>query len=439
MKKLLLTACAVMMCIFANAQTIHWLTFIDTTDPNVGRIDGYCRKMLYDYFINEVNAALKGYKTDIQDIYGTRVSPKKCKDVVEKLDITDPNDIIVFYYIGHGVRPATDSDYMRKHPYPQMCLAQNYENEDEFIPLEWVDEQLSTKGARLSVTIGMCCNNVGNVSIKDGPNFSPNYGPTYLSNNKIKRIQELFLNTRGHIIATSSSPGQTSGCVQVNGPQPCHPLLAMQNPQWFRDWFSFAICCFFQTQLDKYDRPLNWDNFLRMISGFVDSNTHGTQTPIYNIYPTKIISKTEQPNTTQTKPSEPIKPQPVTEEQIEVTQKKQVSNKTIQQGDEGSRDWINELTNHLSTLINVSLAESERQALEMSLSKNLFAENAVVKFLAQDSNTNTIIDKADVSDWLGILATNPNGRIIKVIVEEGTFDANKKIKILKVREIYKQQ
>ena len=67
----------------------------------------------------------------------------------------------------------------------------------------------------------------------------------------------------------------------------------------------------------------------------------------------------------------------------------------------------------------------------------MIAENAVVKFLAQDSDT--VIDKVEASDWLGILATNPNGRIIKVIVEEGTFDANKKIKTLKVREIYKQQ
>ena len=437
MKKILVTACAVMLCMFANAQTIHWLTFIDTTDPNVGQIDVYGRQMLYGYFINEVNSALesKGYKSDIQDFYGARVTPENCKDAIEMLDITDPNDIIVFYYIGHGVRPAADSEYMKEHPYPQMCMAQDYEDEDKYIPLEWVDEQLSSKGARLSVTIGMCCNSIGsNVSLKDEPNFSPNYGATYLSRNKIKRIQELFLNTRGRIIATSSSPTQTSGCVQIAGPKPCHPLLAMQNPQWFRDWYSFAICSFFQTQLDKYNKTLNWDDFLGIISEFVNWNTGGAQTPIYDIYPAK--SKT-QPIAQEPTQAEPAKPKPVTDEQIEITQKKQVPNETIQKGDEGSRDWINELTNHLSTLINVSLTDSERQSLEMNLSEKLFADNAVVKFLAQDSNT--VIDKADVSDWLGILATNPNGRIIKVIVEEGTFDANKKIKALKVREIYKQQ
>ncbi len=432
MKKTVLTLCAMIICLLANAQTIHWLTFIDTTDPNVGKIDVYGRQMLYGYFINEVNAALesKGYKSDIQDFYGPRVSPENCKDAVEMLSISNPDDIIVFYYIGHGVRPATDSDYMEEHPYPQMCLAQS--DEDKFIPLEWVDEQLSSKGARLAVTIGMCCNSIGsNVSVKEEPNFTPNYGTTYMSSNKIKRIQELFLDTRGHIIATSASPRQTSGCVQIDGPRPCHPLLAMSNPHWFRDWYSFAICCFFQTQLDNYNETLNWHDFLSMINGFVDTNTGHAQTPIHDIYIAQETPKPEQP-----KPTVSPQPESVTEEQIEETQKKQVSNETIQKGDEGSRDWINELTNHLSTLIDISLADSERQTLEMRLSEKLFTENAIVKFLAQGSDE--VIDKSEVCDWLGILATNPNGRIIKVIVEEGTFDSNNKIKTLIVREIYKQ-
>ncbi len=73
--------------------------------------------------------------------------------------------------------------------------------------------------------------------------------------------------------------------------------------------------------------------------------------------------------------------------------------------------------------------------MEKNLSEKLFAENAKVKFLAQDG---AVIDKLDVSDWLGILATNPQGDILKVVVDEGTFDSNKKIKELKVREIFKK-
>lgn len=419
MKKTISLICSILISCAIQAQTIHWITFIDTTDPNVGQIDVYGRQMLYSYFINEVNAALapKGYKTDIQDFNGYQVSPENCKAAINMLRISDPDDIIVFYYIGHGGRPTTDSDYMRTHPYPQMCLAQHDEN--KFIPLEWVDKQLKSKGARLSVTIGMCCNNLDNrISIKDEPNFSPNYGATYMSENKLSKIQELFLNTKGSVIATSASPSQTSGCFEIY-------QSMIPNPAQYRDRYSYAICSFFQTQLDNYTKTLTWDNFLSAISWFVDKYSNGEQTPIHDIYITRdqrVIKKE--------KVTVPTK------QEIEKTGQRQIANNTIKQGDKNSREWINELTYHLSTLINNSLPNSDRRTLENNLSTSLFSNNAVVKFLAQDGKT--VIDKFDVRDWLGILATNPNGAILKVIVDGGKFDGNKKIKELRVREIYKK-
>lgn len=419
MKKIISLICSILISCAIQAQTIHWITFIDTTDPNVGQIDVYGRQMLYSYFINEVNAALapKGYKTDIQDFNGYQVSPENCKAAINMLRISDPDDIIVFYYIGHGGRPTTDSDYMRTHPYPQMCLAQHDEN--KFIPLEWVDKQLKSKGARLSVTIGMCCNNLDNrISIKDEPNFSPNYGATYMSENKLSKIQELFLNTKGSVIATSASPSQTSGCFEIY-------QSMIPNPAQYRDRYSYAICSFFQTQLDNYTKTLTWDNFLSAISWFVDKYSNGEQTPIHDIYITRdqrVIKKE--------KVTVPTK------QEIEKTGQRQIANNTIKQGDKNSREWINELTYHLSTLINNSLPNSDRRTLENNLSTSLFSNNAVVKFLAQDGKT--VIDKFDVRDWLGILATNPNGAILKVIVDGGKFDGNKKIKELRVREIYKK-
>lgn len=419
MKKIISLICSILISCAIQAQTIHWITFIDTTDPNVGQIDVYGHQMLYSYFIDEVNAALapKGYKTDIQDFNGYQVSPENCKAAINMLRISDPDDIIVFYYIGHGGRPTTDSDYMRTHPYPQMCLAQHDEN--KFIPLEWVDKQLKSKGARLSVTIGMCCNNLDNrISIKDEPNFSPNYGATYMSENKLSKIQELFLNTKGSVIATSASPSQTSGCFEIY-------QSMIPNPAQYRDRYSYAICSFFQTQLDNYTKTLTWDNFLSAISWFVDKYSNGEQTPIHDIYITRdqrVIKKE--------KVTVPTK------QEIEKTGQRQIANNTIKQGDKNSREWINELTYHLSTLINNSLPNSDRRTLENNLSTSLFSNNAVVKFLAQDGKT--VIDKFDVRDWLGILATNPNGAILKIIVDGGKFDGNKKIKELRVREIYKK-
>lgn len=144
MKKISILSMLLLFTLAVQSQTIHWLLFIDTTDPNVGEVDKYGREMLRDYFISEVNAVLKheGYKTDIKDIYGQQVSPETCKRVINNLK-AESDDIIVFYYIGHGGRPVGGSDYDRQHPFPQMCMAQH--NPEKFIPLEWVDEELSKK------------------------------------------------------------------------------------------------------------------------------------------------------------------------------------------------------------------------------------------------------------------------------------------------------
>ena len=190
MKKTALLILALVLTFATQAQTIHWLTFIDTTDDNVGRIDILGRQVLYNRFINVVNAALApaGYSSDIQDYYGTRTTPENCKDAVQNLKC-DEKDIVVFYYIGHGTRAKSDPT-----PYPQMLLAST--NIDKFIPLSWVNDQLKKKGARLAVTIGMCCNVVQDVTSKVSATFSVNYGNTYLDDAAIKNMQKLFLENK---------------------------------------------------------------------------------------------------------------------------------------------------------------------------------------------------------------------------------------------------
>lgn len=409
--------------IVSHSQTIHWLTFIDTTDPNVGQIDIYGKDMLYRHFIDEVNAALsqKGYVTDIQNVYGNQVTPENCKLYVNMLNITNPDDIIVFYYIGHGGRPITDEQYMNSHPYPQLCLAQG--NPDKFIPLEWIHSTLKDKGARLTVTIAMCCNSLeGNIAVKDEPNFNPNYGATYMSANKIKRIQELFLGERGDIIATSASPKQKSGCFH-DYTNCILPENVCYNPSHYRDRYTLAICLFFNKELDNFNKTLNWDGFLGNISRFVDKYSNHQQTPIHSA------------SVTSSSIPKPVKPTAPLNSDIKETKSKQKKD-IIREGDSDNQDWINNLSNYLSILINTNLDDSERQELENELATELFADNAQVKFLGQDSDR--VIDKAEISDWLGILSTNPNGRIINISVVEGAFDSSNKIKTLKVREIYKK-
>lgn len=407
MKKIFATICLLMTMALVEAQTIHWITFIDTNDPNVGKIDVLGRQVLYSHFINEVNAALapKGYKSEIHDFYGDRVTPENCKAIVEMLRVGSPDDIVVFYYIGHGGRPATeDLNRMRQHPYPQMCMQLKFP-ESKFIPLEWVHKELSSKGARLSVTIGMCCNSLSNISIKDGPTFTPNYGNSYMSGNKLLRIQDLFLKVKGSVLATSAMPTQTSGC--------------FQSSFGVIDRYTTVLCSIFDNQLDDYSETLTWDDLLGAISTIIDKKTEGDQTPFHE---THLVSA----NTPSTRA-----PQVPTRQQVDETQRQQTPGATKRQGN--GDDWINSLTDKLGTLINVNVGEYKRMELEKNLN-GLFANGAQVRIVAQDGET--VVDREDADVFLGRLATSRI--LLKVAVVEGSFDSNGRIASLKVKEIYKK-
>lgn len=389
MKKCISMICLLLSIVAAQARTIHWMTFIDTKDERVGQIDVLGRKVLYSHFVNEVNAALApfGYESDIQDFYDDQMTPENGKAAIQLLRINDPDDIIVFYYIGHGGRPTTDTGYMMEHPYPQCCFGQH--DEKKFIPLEWIYKQLSSKGARLSVTIGMSCNNLSNISIKDGPMFSPNYGTTYMSGNKLARIQDLFLKAKGNVLATSASPTQTSGC--------------FKSDFGVIDRYTTVLCDIFNSVLDNYDKTLTWDDLLDAVSDIIDNNTNGDQTPIHE---THLAAA----------------PAPIA---------KAPAKQKVQQGN-GS-EWVNALTNHLGRLVNVNVAEYDRIELEKELN-GVFAKNAQVRILAQDSET--VIDREDAATFLGRLSTSR--LLLKIAVVDGKFDSNNKITSLRVREVYKK-
>ncbi len=405
MKRLILLVGFALVFSTGDAKTIHWLTFIDTTDEKVGQIDILGRQILYTHFVNEINAALapKGYTSDIQDFYGVRTSPENCKSAIQGLRIDDPDDIIVFYYIGHGGRPVTNVEYINQHPWPQMLMAQSYD--EKLIPLEWVDEELKSKGARLAVTIGMCCNALDqHMSPKEAPLFSPNYGASYMSGNKIARIQELFLNYKGSVIATSASPTQYSYC--------CNTGFGVI------DGYTFTMCYLLEL-LDDTVTAVTWDSILEWVSAYIDENTSGKQTPFHK---TSLAVATTPDATV---------PKVPTDEQVEKTKQQQTPNTTKQQGDEDN--WVNDLSKGLAALINTNVDEDDRIRLERKMNE-LFANDAQVKMLSQDGDT--IIDREGADVFLGRLATSR--LLLNVAVVEGTFDENHKIKTLKVREVYKQ-
>ena len=94
---------------------------------------------------------------------------------------------------------------------------------------------------------------------------------------------------------------------------------------------------------------------------------------------------------------------------------------------------MNQLSGYFSTLINTNVPEEKRIELEEILGE-LFANNAQVKVLAQDSNL--VVDKESAEAFLGRLATSR--LLLNVAVVDGSFDSDSKITTLNVREVYRK-
>lgn len=385
-----------MLATQVEAKTIHWLTFIDTTDPNVGEVDQNTRKILYARWIDLVNASLKeqGYDVNIIDVYGSKTSPENCKNIVNDLDCGS-EDIIMFYYVGHGTENSNTSKY------PLMLMAQS--NVNKFVPLSWVHNTLKKKGARLTVTIGMCCNARQGAPGRIAPTFSANYGNSYIDQDTSESIKKLFLNYRGDIIITSASPAESS--------------WTCPSPIGWTDFFTFGLILQFNNVLPEQDNP-DWDSMLQEVKGFVYEGVRtsegiqarfpgSTQTPIWDNH---LTSANRPPVTKQKPPKETPKPKD------DVTTMK------------------TELDRVLSFISSTNVDEQQRiSAIEKI--KPVFADNLIVKIMSQDGDV--VVDREAISTFLGRIATSR--LLMNVSVVDFNVNQNGKINSLHVREVYQKK
>ena len=209
------------------------------------------REYLKSNFVDVVDSALIGtYFIDIQDNYGDNCNPVKCKSTVENLNVGS-NDIVIFYYIGHGGRSIVENDI--EHPWPKMWLGQD--DETKMIDLGWVHDKLKAKNPRLLLTIGMCCNVKQNL-------------PT-LSEQEKACIKNAFVNTCGDLIATSSSPGQSSGGGKFVPPLTEKPM----------DYYTAAFVDLFNEMIENQEIDLV--TLFNRTGAFIHNATKNKQTPIF--------------------------------------------------------------------------------------------------------------------------------------------------------------
>lgn len=251
-----------MFATIANCQTIHWLVFVDTNDNQIGHSSMNSRKHLFHDFIDITNTFLseKGVNHDVQDIKGDSLSPDRCKEIIKNLNCK-PNDIVVFYYIGHGYNTVANNN-----PFPLMTMGTT--DLKESIPLSWVHESIKKKNPRLSISISVCSNSFHEKRLPEQEtaldsmnNKLHTHNLAIKSVNTEKSVCDLFLNYKGDIIVTSSSLKQ--------------PSFGLSDI----DCFTYSIVSVFEKMYKA--GTLDWCNLLKETRHEVDTITDGKQKPIW--------------------------------------------------------------------------------------------------------------------------------------------------------------
>lgn len=195
---------AMALTINLSAQSIHFIAFANTLDRNIGDHCNSDVSHVYGYV--DFIAECLGYECKLYENLGNECTKERLMSILGDVPCR-PDDIVIFYYSGHGVHAAADPANL-----PQMCLKYDGYEQEKFVPVRVVKEMLSKRGARLNLIVTDCCNNVSRmVSAKD---LFADSGKSPIVKRDIndQNFRKLFMDKKGTVILTSSKKGQVSIC-----------------------------------------------------------------------------------------------------------------------------------------------------------------------------------------------------------------------------------
>ncbi len=194
----------------SEQNTKLYLLFVcNVTDPLIGVADRKAMNEAISLF-----RKIKDFLGISEFIYDTLTGPNFKKEVVLKKINSflkpGPNDIVVFYYAGHGFRMPKDN---RPGPYIDLrdvVLDQFKRYQDNSLSTEDIKDMIRKKGARLNLIISESCNDTitkTNPMVKEPPMAGKKGGLGM--NWNTQNVRDLFLNAMPTtVLIAAASPYQ---------------------------------------------------------------------------------------------------------------------------------------------------------------------------------------------------------------------------------------
>ncbi|MDR6806598.1 hypothetical protein J2Y45_003790 [Dyadobacter sp. BE34] len=175
-----------------QAQSFYAVLVADTKDPSLG---ASCEKDL-----EEMSGTLRNISKKIEYNYQELICHQDkfgkggIQEAISKIQCK-PEDIIFFYYTGHGINSGTE-----KSNFPILYL------KDENMELETVHRLLKEKKPRFCLTLGDCCNNLfpGRRGIRSATPVLKGIGVTQ----DTKILRKLFVEANGDLLISSAKKGE---------------------------------------------------------------------------------------------------------------------------------------------------------------------------------------------------------------------------------------
>lgn len=375
--KILLTAILTACCISAaSAQTLHALLTATTNDGNIGKGATKNLQNMSNLIQSVIGTLDCEYNIDVFD--DPKCTKANVTNWINNLEIA-PDDVVFFFYSGHGGRALNDSD-----PFPQMCM-NIPSNQALYMPVAHVEKLIKQKNPRLAIIITECCNSE-DPGIKIKPLYAMSTDKyTSASQYNTKALRDLFFNTKGVVKISSSKAKEYS---------------------WICNTLEVGGGGLFTNQLiDSFNDAV----ISRRLSA--DWNT------IFNDIHTKVYAL-QIPHDGQIYRQEPIA-------KIYDTQ---TDDKQI---DKGIKNQIGNLDESLQYLVNSSISTENRLAKISEVKKRHFTPDAKVVTIA--ANGSTIVDYEDVDVFLKRIVLSPYIKRINVL--NGSNDSHNTL--IKVHEIRK--
>lgn len=218
---------------------LHLLVVANTFDDSIGKA---CQKDMARAikFFSGIKDFL-GIKFEFDTVSGKKYNRKNLENGIKNLANAAPNDIIVFYYSGHGFRQKGDT---RRPPY--IDLRPNYdENPNNLNSMSIADiyQTISAMPARFKLVLSDCCNDLSktyNAKAKPPGNTKGNLSWS------TQNCADLFLNAkRSSILATAAEPGQLATC----------------NDN-FGGFFSYSFLNAIENQLNYFKSNPTWEKII---------------------------------------------------------------------------------------------------------------------------------------------------------------------------------